>query len=86
MSPLLPELQDGKSVWQGKAKQVTGPGAAPVAKAAFTKRLAQMRQGTKKRDRDREEPDDDGEDDVVRYECSSWLAEVERELDPAAFR
>ena len=82
----LPSAQDGKSVWQGKAKQVTGPGAAPPARAAFVKRLAQMKQGTKKKDRDREGPDDDGEDDVVRYECNSWLAEVEQDLDPAAFR
>ena len=87
LSPLpVSGAQDGKSVWQGKAKQVTGPGAAPPARAAFVKRLAQMKQGTKKKDRDREGPDDDDEDDVVRYECNSWLAEVEQDLDPAAFR
>ncbi len=86
-----PTSQDGKATWHGKAKQVSGPGALPPAKAAYLKRkqMIQSRGGGGKRGKkgqDSDEEDDEDEDATTRFELNSLLAEVEQELDPEHFR
>ena len=88
LDSLLP-LQDGKHVWHGVAKQVSGPGAAGAAAAAFKKRLceasksfAQKRSGKKQE----EEADDDECEDTVRFELNSLLAEADQQIPAAKFR
>ena len=78
--------EEGKVVWQGRAKQVTGPGAPSAAKVAFQK-LCRDKLGKRKRSGDDgEEDDEDDDDEPVRFECGSWLAEVDHDLDPASFK
>ena len=77
--------EEGKVVWQGRAKQVSGREAPPAARVAFRK-LCRDKLGKRKRSGDDEEDDEDDDDEPVRFECGSWLAEVEQDLEPASFK
>ncbi|KAG1662668.1 hypothetical protein FOA52_014594, partial [Chlamydomonas sp. UWO 241] len=77
--------EDGKPTTRGRAKQVTGAGAAAVNKAAFANRREQMAHKNSKK-KAKGSDDEEEEDDTVRYELGGALVEVDRALTAASFR
>ena len=76
-----------KSVWQGKAKQVSGAGTVAVARAAFRQRLPQSKKGKENKGSCTGESGDEGsDDDALRFECGSWMVEVEESIGAERFR
>ena len=58
-----------------------------VARAAFRQRLPQSKKGKEyKGYRSGENGDEDSDEDAVRFECGSWMVEVEESIEPERFR